>query len=264
MIRLIGAASLILVTVVLVNADAGDGKSAAFKPILSSDDFKELSKRSIATIESIAKSSAKDAAEKCEAEAAILIGYTLSVKNDDDVAKVRGAAIQAVKTARKGDVKALKDFGTKIANATKAPAEVKDWKTHLNELQWMMENFRGKAKGGEGLHADLQYVQKLKNLNGTEAFLGAIAGKKLSGENFEKIQKELPNFAYRVAVMGSITHEFAPAKDAAQWRELAAQMRDSAVAVAAAAQKKDADGMFKAAQALENTCTKCHTVFKKN
>lgn len=262
MIRLIGAASLVFFTVVLVNANAGDAKSTAFKPILSADAFKELSKRSIATIERIAKSDAKDAAEKCEAEAAILIGYTLSVKNDEDVAKVRGAAVQAVERARK-DVKTLKDFGASIASAPKAPAEVKNWKLHLNELQWMMENFRGKAKGGEGLHPDLQYVQKLKNLNGTEAFLGAIAGKKLSGENFEKIQKELPNFAYRVAVMGSITHEFPPAKDAAQWRELAAQMRDSAVAVAAAAQKKDADGMFKAAQALENTCTKCHMVFKK-
>ncbi len=249
---------------------AGDGQAgkgdAAFKPILPEGAYAELTKRSIAAIEKTAKSDAKDAAEKIEAEAAVLIGYTLSVKNAgaDEVAKLRGAAVQAVQAARKRDLKMLGDFGKTIAAAPKAPAEVKDWKTNLLELQWMMENFRGKAKGGEGLHAELQYHPKLKNLNGTEAFIGAIAGKKLSDENLDKIAKELPNFAYRVAVMGSITHELAPAKDAGKWREISNQMRDSSIALADAAQKKNGDGVFKAAQALESSCTQCHMVFKKN
>jgi len=38
----------------------------------------------------------------------------------------------------------------------------------------------------------------------------------------------------------------------------------TSIALAEAARKKDADGVFKAAQALENSCTQCHMVFKKN
>jgi len=245
-----------------VNAE-GD-KAGAWKTFLPADAFKVLAARSITAIEAIAKSGAKDAAEKIEAEAAILVGYTMSVKNPgDDVRRLHGAAIKAVQSARSGDAKKLVGFGKTIASAPKADLDMTPRKAYLQELQWMMETFRGKAKGGEGLHVDLQYHPKLKNLNGTEAFLGAIAGKKLSDENLDKVAKELPNFAYRVAVMGSITHEFPPAKDAGQWRDLSLQMRDSALALAAAASKKNADGVLKAAQALENSCTKCHMVFKK-
>ena len=82
----------------------------------------------------------------------------------------------------------------------------------------MMEIFRGKAKGGEGLHAELQYHPKLKNLNGIEAFLGALAGKKLSDENLDKVAKELPNLASRIAVVGSLTHELPQEKNVAEWR----------------------------------------------
>jgi hypothetical protein len=263
---LIAVAVLATVLVFFVNDGRAGKNDGAFKPILPEQAYAELTKRSIATIEKTAISGAKDAAEKVEAEAAVLIGYTLSVNNvgADEVAKLRGAAMQAIQTARKGDVKKLGDFGKSIAAAPKAPAAIKDWKANLQDLQWMMENFRGKAKGGEGLHADLQYHPKLKNLNGTEAFIGAIGGKKLSEENLDKIAKELPNFAYRVAVMGSITHELAPAKDASKWREISTQMRDASIALADAAHKKNAAGVFKAAQTLESSCTQCHMVFKKN
>lgn len=245
---------------------AGDAKKTGWKPFLPAGAFKELSKRSITAIETIAKSDAKDADQKIEAEAAILVGYTLSVKNADegDVAKVRGAALLAVQTARSGKAKQLVDFSKSIAAAPKTPADKTSKKEYLQELQWMMENFRGKAKGGEGLHADLQYHPKLKNLNGTEAFLGAIAGKKLSDENLDKIARELPSFAYRTAVMGAITRAFAPEKGAAQWHELSDKMRDSSIALAEAAQKKNGEGILKAAQMLENSCTQCHMVFKKN
>ena len=247
------------------NGHAGDGKASAWKPFLAADAHKELTKRSIAQIEALAKSDAKDAAEKIEVEAALLVGYTLSAtKIDDDVLKLRGAGLQAAMAARKRDVKGLAEFGKLAASAAKGAADLKGVKGQLAELQWMMETFRGKAKGGEGLHADLQYHPKLKNLNGTEAFIGAIAGKKLSDENLDKVAKELPNFAYRVAVMGSITHEFAPAKGAGQWQEISVKMRDASIALAEAALKKNADGVFKAAQTLENSCTQCHMVFKKN
>lgn len=256
--------AVMTLTLSVICSQSRAGQDAGFKSILPAEVYKELTRRSIATIEAIAKSTAKDAAEKCEAEAAILIGYTLSVKDDDDVSKLRGAALDAVKLARGGQVKKLAELGKSITAAPKTAANKATRKEYLQELNWMMENFRGKNKGGEGLHADLQYHPKLKNLNGTEAFLGAIAGKKLSDENLDKIAKELPNFAYRTAVIGSITYEFAPEKDAAKWRELSKQMRDASVALADAGQKKNADGVFKAAQSLEASCTQCHMAFRKN
>lgn len=251
----------------LLGADgrAGNDKAAAWKPFLPADAYKELAKRSVAAIEATAKSGAKDAAEKIEVEAAILTGYTLSVKNGgDDVAQMRGAALQAVQAARNGDLKKLAAFGKTIAAAPKTPAEKVARKDYLQEMQWMMETFRGRAKGGEGLHADLQYHPKLKNLNGIEAFIGALSGKKLSDENLDKVAQELPNLALRVAVLGSITHEFAPAKGAGQWRDISNQMRDASIALAEAAQKKNGAGILKAAQALESSCTQCHSAFKKN
>lgn len=259
---ILGFVSLLMIA----NGQAGDDKSTAWKPFLAGDTYKELTQRSIARIEEIAKSDAKDAAERIETEAAVLVGYTLSVKNADDaeVAKLRGAALQAVQAARSGQTKKVIVFKATVAVGPATAADKAARKAYLQELQWMMETFRGKAKGGEGLHADLQYHPKLKNLNGTEAFLGAIAGKKLSDENLDKVAKELPNLASRVGVMASITYEFAPDKGAAQWKEISVKMRDSSIALAEAARKKDADGVFKAAQALENSCTQCHMVFKKN
>ncbi len=245
---------------------AGGAKASAWKPFLSAEAFQELTERSIKAIEMTAQSSAKDAAEKIEVEAAILAGYTLSIKkpNGDKAAMLRGAAVQAVQLARNGEVKKLAGFQKMVASAPKADDEVKAWKAYLQERQWTMEVFRGKAKGGEGLHADLHYHPKLKNLNGIEAFIGAIAGKKLSEENLDKIAKELPNLASRIAVIGSLTHEMPQEKNVADWHALSDQMRDSAIALADAGRKKDAAGVFNAAQTLENSCTQCHMKFKKN
>ena len=66
-----------------------------------------------------------------------------------------------------------------------------------------------------------------------------------------KVSKELPLFAYRVAVIGAITRDYGPPSSAkgtpAQWQTLSEQMRDSAVALADAAQKTDAAGIHAAA-----------------
>jgi hypothetical protein len=249
--------------VLLLNTgQAGGGKGSPWKPFLPAAAYAELTKRSIATIEGLAKSDLKDAAERAEFEAAILAGYTLVTKSDKDVVSLRGAALEAAKVARKGGLKKLADFKAIQKAAPPGPAEIKDWKPYLQELQWMMETFRGKTKGGEGLHADLHYQVKLKNLNGIEALIGALSGKKLSEENVTKVSKELSLLSYRVAVIGAITHEFAPDKNAGQWRELSIQMRDSAAALGESAAMKDANRIMAAAQTLENSCTQCHTVFK--
>src|SRR5262245_35025229 len=156
----------------------GGDKVTPWKPFLSDDAYKELTERSIKAIEAAAKSGDKNALAKIELEAAFLAGFTLSVKNanDDDVAKLRGAAL----AARKQDLKKLAEFGQSIKTAPKALPDVKDWKSRLPELEELMVFFRNKSKGGEGLHADLQYQPKLANLNGIEALIGALSKKKLT------------------------------------------------------------------------------------
>ena len=250
--------------VLVCSVDGGAGKSAAWKPFLPDDAYKELTTRSIGVIEEIAKAPGKNADDKIEVEAAILAAYTLSSKNakEDAVSTLRGAALQAVQAARKGNLKKLTAFGKSALTAPKAPAEVEDFTTYLHATEPMMKMFLSKAKGGEGIHADLQYQVKLKNLNGIEALLSSLAGKKLSDENLAKVSKELPLLGYRLAAVGSITHELAPKKDVAKWREYSATMRDEAIKLAEAAGKKNSDGVLKAATALENSCIECHSAFK--
>jgi len=252
------------ILVIAVNLQAGGAKGSAWKPFLPDDAFKALSERSMQTIEEAAKSADKNAAERIEVEAAVLAGYTLSVKNpkDDAISALRGAALNAAEAARKNELKKLIDFKKSIAAAPKAPAEVKDIKTYLHATEPMMKAFLSKAKGGEGIHAELQYQPKLKNLNGVEALLSTLASKKISDDNLAKVSKELPLMAYRVAVMGSITYEFAPKKGAEKWREYSAAMRDSAISLAAQTHKKNGEGVMKAALALESSCIDCHSEFK--
>lgn len=236
---------------------AGDKKDSPWQPILSADAYKELTERSIKAIEETAKGNGKKAREKVNVEAAILASYTLIAKDPsaDRVAQLRGAALAVAKT----DLAKLSKFSGVVPTAPKAPANGKDLNVDLLEL---MEIFRGSAKGGEGIHPDLQYLPKLKNQNGIEALIGTLAAKQIADANLAKIAKELPNLAYRVAAVASITQSQLPKKGAGQWRDLSIKMRDSSIALAEAASKKNANGVFMAAQALENTCTACHSEFK--
>jgi len=245
---------------------AGGGKGPAWMPMLPDDAYKVLTERSIQAIEDAAKSDAKNAADLIEIEAAVLAGYTLSIKEakGDAASTLRGAAMQATVAARAKDLAKLKDFKKSIAAAPKAPAEMKDVKTYLHATEPMMKAFLSKAKGGEGIHTDLQYQPKLKNLNGIEALISTLASKKISDDNLAKVAKELPLLAYRISIMGSLTSHFAPEKDANKWREYAGEMRDHAMNLAAETNKKNSDGVMKAALKLESSCIDCHSVFKNN
>ncbi len=125
--------------------------------------------------------------------------------------------------------------------------------------------FASKTKGGEGIAPDLQYNTKVKNQNGIEALINALAARKLTAKNVAKVSRELELLGYRVAVIGALTLERGPADkkaDAKVWNEQAVEMRDSAIALAAAAHKKDGPAIFDAAKRLENSCVECHGNYK--
>jgi hypothetical protein len=260
------AATSLLFLILFGASPAGDKE--AWKPFLPDDAHKTLTERSIKAIEDLAKADSKenDNASRIQVEAALLYAGTLSGKNADAIEAriVRGAALSAAKSAMDRKVKPLADFAKSVKLEKERPVEpdVKLLKPFLPPIDETMTLMRTKAKRGDGLPADLQYQPKLKNLNGSEALIGALAAKKLSDENLDKVAKELPLMGYRGALLGKLTHETAPAKNGPRWRELAAKMTGASIDLAEAAHKKNAAGIQKAATALENTCTQCHSEFK--
>jgi hypothetical protein len=226
------AAAFILFFLIRGASPAGD-KAAPWQPFLPVEEQKVLASRSLEAIMELSKAGNKT---RAEVEEAILAGYALSVER------------------KSGD--------SKEANRREDIAKLKGKMQRKELFVDMMEIFRNKAKRGDGIHAELQYQPKLKNQNGIEALIGALAGKKLSEENLAKVEKELPLLSYRIAVMANLTQHAAPAKDTDRWIKLASDMRDSALALAKSAKKKDANGILKAADALQDSCITCHREFK--
>lgn len=177
--------------------------------------------------------------------------------------KTRSARASAEEPKRK-DVEANMQQGYELASKGGGTLQLKS----REDLGDMMNLLRTKAKGGEGTAPELQYNAKLKNQNGIEPLIGALASKALTDDNVGKTAKELELLAYRIAVMGSITHDNPPADRIAKdsvpgWQALSLQMRDAAVALAEGAHKKDAAAIQKASTRLESTCTQCHRDYRK-
>src|SRR5947208_12162082 len=97
---------LVFVMCLLATSQARE-KSIKWKAFLPADAYKELTQRSIKTIETLAKSDDKNAAGKTHVEAAILISSTLSIADvkDADVSTLRGAGILAARKAKDNDIK---------------------------------------------------------------------------------------------------------------------------------------------------------------
>jgi hypothetical protein len=221
----------IVLSLLITASPAGD-KESPWKRFLPEDVFRVLSERSFKTMDEASKAKNK---AKLDVEAAIQRGYTLSVDR-------------------------------KAGNPKKGNPETEaELKAELKRKEFfadMMKIYRNKAKGGEGIHDELQYQPKLKNQNGIESLIGALAAKKLSDDNLAKVEKELPLLSYRIAVTASLTQYAAPEKGKERWNALAVEMRESALALAESAHKKNADGILMAADALQNSCTQCHREFK--
>lgn len=239
----------------------GEKKPTQWRLFIPAGTYEEITLRSLKTIEKAAVSDDKAAAQRIEVEAAFLAGSTLSTSPGGG--DYRAAAKYAADLARTGKFKTLANFSEKF-HLIQREGNVDDVTKITKNTELIMKTMFTKAKGGEGIHPDLQYLPKLKNLNGIEALIGALANKKLSDENLEKVSKELPLLAYRVAVFGALTHEFTPKKDVEKWRDYSFTMRDASIALAEASSKKDAEGILKTALAIESSCIDCHSVFKNN
>ena len=274
--------SVVLFVVALFGlaAPAGDDKTPTWKPFLPPDDFPDLTKRSLERIRTLAKDDGS--ANALRGEALILAGYTMSA-NVKDVASAAGLRRKAIKVATLAAKKETADEARKLAADLamvkldakgKGDAKTKtdpkggatiDWPAAIGDIADIMTPLASKAKGGEGIHADLQYTTKLKMQNGTEALLIALSAKQLTAANAKKMARELEIVGYRVATIGALTRRRGPHKnkeDAKVWDEQSVIMRDSGIDLAVAAEKKDAASIFAASRKLVGTCVLCHDAFK--
>ena len=259
---------------------AGD-KASPWKEFLPADAAKDLAKRSQERIGELAglKNDGDESYEVLRAEALILAG---TARCAPEAAKLRGLGSQAMNLAgattmqKKEKGKVVRILAAALLKEKLDTPELfdepKSWPTAIGDLKSLMTLFETKAKKGEGLHPDLHYNNKVKNANGIEAMIYAMADKKLSDANAAKVSKELEMLAYRVAVIGEICRVRGPGgypktkgdkkPDAKVWAEQSIVMRDASAELAVAARKKDSGGILEAAKKLENTCVECHADFK--
>jgi hypothetical protein len=273
MSRITGAIACLLALAMLlalasIEVEAGADKAPPWKILLPAAAYQELARRSVDRIHEYARDDG--ASDALRAEALILAGYTLSVKDATSPAAVRQKAIAIARLAsqKDGAAEARKlagELSLSKSGAAKETGAPVDWPALIGNIADIMTPLANKAKGGEGLPAELQYNVKLKKLNGTEALIVALSDKALSTTNAGKMAKELELTAYRVAAIGALTRRRGPHKnkdDAKMWDDQSIIMRDAGVELADGARRKDTAAIVAASKRLIGTCVECHQNFK--
>jgi hypothetical protein len=265
------AVAMLLALTCVPGATGGDksDKSAGWKAFLPSDIYQDLVRRSLERIHALAKDPAAPGGG-LRAEAVILAAYTISTKDSATSALLRQKAVKiATLAAEKESADEARKLASDLTTAkgdTKGTAPAIDWPAVIGDIDDLMAPLANKARGGEGIPADLQYTAKLKSQNGTEALLVALATKQLSATNAGKFQKELELIGYRVATIGAVTRRRGPTKnkeEAKLWEEQAIIMRDGGIELAEASRKKDVTLILAASKRLVSGCAECHANFKK-
>jgi hypothetical protein len=252
---------------------AGGDKAGVWKPVVPPEIARELIGRAAKSIQASLMAKDEDELKNAQFNAVLIAAITLSTKGGDaELAGTRQVALDLAKiVTAKGKLPEAKKLAASLAGG-KVAAKGKDGpfdpKMHLEETADFMNHYKTKAKGGEGIHADLQVNIRLKGTqNGIEEKIRALAMKKLMEATLAKAANELGTLGYRLAVEGQLIHEYAPAKkvgskDPKEWRELSLNMRDASVELAEAAKKKDAEGVFRAGNRLNSACNQCHSTFR--
>lgn len=170
------------------------------------------------------------------------------------LAALRDLALKASKAIEDGKADDVKKLVAELTPAYKgdAKADVVDLNKQL-DLEELMHQFKPDKAGGKELEKKIKtYMQKRAPLTSEEL-------------------KEAVVCAYQTAIISQYTVGFAPKADEgkkkrADWITWSREMGDAAVAAAKAANasKTDDKGVKAAFRKLDDTCAKCHAVFKDN
>ncbi|MCI0458117.1 MAG: hypothetical protein L0Z62_14230 [Gemmataceae bacterium] len=273
--RFVLAAALMTAVCLLTRPGSAGDKGDVWKPFLPGDAYQELVKRAAKAIEEALEGTpSEEAVKRAQFNALMIAAYTMNAKEPGEGAALRAAALKIAKlAAQKGKAAEARKMAASVA-ALKGEAGAKgDFgkpQDYVEERHDVMEHFKTKMKGGEGLHPLLQSNIRLKGTqNGIEEKIRNLAMKKIADAALAKEADELALMAYRAAVVGALAHSYLPKPKAkggtiAEWRELSLAMRDAAIALAEAAKKKDAEAVFKASTSLNSSCNQCHSAFRSN
>ena len=251
------------------------GKDSHWKKFVPADAFKELLEREAKILTaSLQGKVEEEAITRAKLAAVMIAALALSAEKDvKQTLSMQHAALQVAKMlGDKGKIpealKLAEALTSKLPTPRPGLVEANMKKVFGGDVMALMDHLRPKAKGGDGIHQALQTSVPLKGaLNGIEEKIRALAKKKMTDANMSKSAAEMVLLGYRLAVLAEVTDDFAPAmksgkKDPKEWHELSVQMRDSALAMAAASRKKDAAAVFDAADKLSTACNQCHSVFR--
>lgn len=166
----------------------------------------------------------------------------------------------------KGVPEALKTSVDKIAGAIEKnkSADVKKDTEDLKKfgLKLSMRLFKTRKGHGFGVIA-----ANAADKDGIERKIEALAEEPLSADDLGKESAALVTAAYRTAAIAAIAESRPPAKDDGKkkvkdWQKWSAEMKSSALEFAEAAKSKQPAAVQKAAKKVQDSCTKCHDVFR--
>ncbi|MFL5330533.1 MAG: hypothetical protein ACJ8C4_16645 [Gemmataceae bacterium] len=199
----------------------------------------------------------KKSARKAKATALLIAGYAQSAMlsygtNAGRYALLRDRAIavaQAITDGKTAESRKLAAELSRVSSAGGAKTEAVDLAASL-DLDTLMSSFRPESRGGRGWEA------KLKKLEGKRS---------LSSDDV----KDSMQLGYQCAVIAQFTESLAPAADEgkkkkADWIKWSREMGENALAVskAAGAAKPDEKIVRNALKKLDDSCTRCHAVFR--
>lgn len=158
----------------------------------------------------------------------------------------------------------LADKVSKLADAmAKNDPEAKKQAAALGkdvDLDVIMDLFKPRSKGGIGVGEKGSVKQ-----DGIEIKLQALDKTAPTAKDATAEGDAIAKAAYVTAVIAAAVADKVPAdkkKDAKKWKDMSEEMSKTANELAVAAKSKNPMNIQKAAKSLNNSCIKCHDVFR--
>jgi hypothetical protein len=230
-------------------------------PILPPSEFKRLVNQEAKFVqEALAKGfDAKDkkAPRKIRAAAFLIAAYAQASTNKDNasqMASLRDTALRVVQSVEDDKLDEAKKAAADLSAEPKANASAKTGAVPLQkslDFDVLMRIFSSERIGGFALENELEELPNIK------------------GWTPEQLDK-LTAFAYKLAVVGEVAHAYVPEKDEGgqktrkNWNVFSGQLRDTSLALAAAAKAKKEGDITAALNKVAVSCKKCHDVFRDN
>ena len=262
--------ALVAVVCLLAGQGGAGEKAKVWKQFLPPETYQELVTRAAKAMDAALTGEPDEAAlKRAQFHALMIAGYALSAIGGKDVGTTQDMALKAAKVAgEKNKVGQARMYAAALLKGMPKGGpkrkELTDPKAYVASVDELMEHFRTKMKGGEGIPAALQSNARLKGTqNGIEEKLRGLAKRKLADGALAKEADELALLGYRAAVVGELTYFYTPKARVKDWHEHSLAMRDAGIALAEAAQKKDAAGVFQAGTRLNESCAACHMAARK-